>query len=68
MKLVQLNIWQGRLIDHVATLLKHEQPDIICLQEVYSSKLANPLLPFFAGLERIRAAFPDYHVFFSPTH
>jgi len=68
MKIVQLNIWQGRFIDQVTTFLKQEQPDIICLQEVYSSRLTNPLMPFFAGLERIQAMFPDYHVFFSPTH
>jgi len=68
MKLVQLNIWQGRFIDQVNTFLKQEQPDIICLQEVYNSKLTNPLLPFFGSLERIQAVFPDYYVFFSPTH
>ena len=67
MKLIQLNIWQGRFIDQVVAFLRAEQPDIMCLQEVYSSDLRTPVLPFFAGLEHIKQAFPDYHVFFAPT-
>jgi endonuclease/exonuclease/phosphatase family metal-dependent hydrolase len=68
MKLVQLNIWQGRFLDQIVAFLEREQPDILCMQEVYSSKLDTPLLPFFAGLEHVQKAFPEYHVFFSPTH
>lgn len=68
MKLVQLNIWQGRFTEQIKAFLAHEQPDIICLQEVYSSSLDTPLMPFFNALEQIHACVPDYHVFFSPVH
>lgn len=68
MKLIQLNIWQGRLLGQIATFLQDEQPDILCLQEVYSSKLSTPLLPFFSGLERISLALPEgYSTYFSPV-
>jgi len=36
MKLLQLNVWGGRLESSVLGLLKKEQPDIICLQEAVS--------------------------------
>jgi endonuclease/exonuclease/phosphatase family metal-dependent hydrolase len=38
MKLLQLNIWQGRLILNILKFLEKEQPDILCLQEVLSAK------------------------------
>ena len=38
MKLLQLNAWGARLENQVADLLKKEQPDIICLQEVIDLK------------------------------
>jgi endonuclease/exonuclease/phosphatase family metal-dependent hydrolase len=66
LKIVQLNIWQGRLLNQIIAFLEHEKPDIICLQEVYSSGLETPLLPFFSGLEHIQRTFPEYHTFFSP--
>jgi endonuclease/exonuclease/phosphatase family metal-dependent hydrolase len=68
MKLIQLNIWQGRFIDQITQWLQQEQPDILCMQEVYSCQPIIELLPFFSSLERITAAFPTYHVFFSPAH
>lgn len=34
MKLIQLNMWQGRLLSQALSFLKTEQPDILCLQEV----------------------------------
>ena len=36
MKLIQLNVWAGRLQNQVANLFKSELPDIICLQEAIS--------------------------------
>jgi endonuclease/exonuclease/phosphatase family metal-dependent hydrolase len=36
MKLVQLNIWGGRLEKQVANFLEEQQPDIACLQEAIS--------------------------------
>ena len=68
MKIIQLNIWQGRFTEQTKAFIEHEQPDIICMQEVYSSKLDTPLMPFFNALERIAAVLPDYDVYFSPVH
>jgi endonuclease/exonuclease/phosphatase family metal-dependent hydrolase len=67
MKLIQLNIWQGRLLDQIIAFLAREKPDIVCLQEVYSSTLDTSFLSSFHSLEHIKAQFPDYSVFFSPT-
>lgn len=39
MKILQLNIWGGRLENQILDLLKKERPDIICLQEAISLKL-----------------------------
>jgi endonuclease/exonuclease/phosphatase family metal-dependent hydrolase len=66
-KLIQLNIWQGRIISHVVRFLAAEQPDIVCLQEVYSSAEQLPGWNSFSGLEAIRAQFPEYHCFFAPV-
>ena len=67
MRLVQLNIWQGRLLQQVISHLKELNPDIVCLQEVYSSELDTSMMPFYRSIERISAEMPDYHVYFSPT-
>jgi endonuclease/exonuclease/phosphatase family metal-dependent hydrolase len=37
-KLIQLNLWQGKLLRKVLPFLNEEKPDIVCLQEVTSSK------------------------------
>jgi endonuclease/exonuclease/phosphatase family metal-dependent hydrolase len=36
MKLIQLNVWAGRLEKQIAGFLRDEQPDIVCLQEAIS--------------------------------
>lgn len=38
MKLVQLNIWQGKVGPPIARFLKQEDPDIVCMQEVNDIK------------------------------
>jgi endonuclease/exonuclease/phosphatase family metal-dependent hydrolase len=35
-KLIQLNVWCGRLQNQVADFINTEQPDVICLQEAIS--------------------------------
>jgi endonuclease/exonuclease/phosphatase family metal-dependent hydrolase len=35
-KLIQLNVWGGRLQNQIANFLKEERPDIVCLQEAIS--------------------------------
>jgi endonuclease/exonuclease/phosphatase family metal-dependent hydrolase len=36
MKLLQLNVWGGRMEPQIAELMRTEQPDIVCLQEAIS--------------------------------
>jgi endonuclease/exonuclease/phosphatase family metal-dependent hydrolase len=36
MKLLQLNIWEGRLLRQIIPFIEEIQPDILCLQEVFS--------------------------------
>jgi len=68
LKLVQLNIWQGRLLPQVLRFLKKEQPDLICLQEVYSSSFDTPLFDFLGGFEAIQSILPGHHGFFSAVY
>jgi endonuclease/exonuclease/phosphatase family metal-dependent hydrolase len=42
MKLIQLNVWQGRLLNQVVKFLTEQDPDIICLQELTSSDIKVP--------------------------
>lgn len=68
MKLVQLNAWMGRLNNLVIDFVKSENPDILCLQEVFSSDAPvaypeNRLFDTF-GLIKETGLFNDYY--FSP--
>jgi len=67
MRLIQFNLWQGRLLQPAIRFLEEEKPDIICLQEVHSSQLDQPMFSFFRSLEAIREAFPGYHDYYSPV-
>jgi endonuclease/exonuclease/phosphatase family metal-dependent hydrolase len=68
MKLIQLNIWQGRLLRQALAYLEQEKPDLICLQEVYSSQIDLPGYEFLCSFEKIQAVLPDFHNFFSPCY
>lgn len=68
-KLIQLNMWQGRILWQVTRFLEQEQPDILCLQEAYSSKDPAPQLDLFASVEAIQKALPDLQYwFFAPLY
>lgn len=58
-KVIQLNIWRGTLLDSALAFFKEENPDIIFLQEVYDTKL--PGMPkthrLFSYLEEV---LPEY--------
>lgn len=59
-KVVQLNIWRGTLLDNALAFLREEDPDIILLQEVYSSPDEN--LPSEKRLyEYLNEELPDYY-------
>jgi endonuclease/exonuclease/phosphatase family metal-dependent hydrolase len=64
MKLVQANIWGGRLGNQVIDFLNQEQADLVCLQEVVSTK-GDALI--FSTLEDIAKATNYPYHFFSPV-
>lgn len=67
-KLIQLNLWQGRLIRHAVRFLAQEKPDFVCLQEVYDATDDVPAWDAFSGLKCIQEALPGYHCFFAPLY
>lgn len=67
MKLLQLNLWMGRLTRQILPLIEREQPDIITAQEVFSSPKPIPFPDTLYDIhERIAALGYDY-VYFSPV-
>ncbi|HEY1645391.1 MAG TPA: endonuclease/exonuclease/phosphatase family protein, partial [Candidatus Saccharimonadales bacterium] len=67
-KLITLNIWQGRLFRNYPDFLKEEQADIICLQEVYKSDKKIPTLELFSNISTAQEASGLEYSFFSPVH
>ncbi len=67
MKLLQLNVWMGRLTRQILPLIERERPDIITAQELFSSK---EKMPFpdrtFNVLELMQQVGRYEHVYFSP--
>lgn len=68
MKFIQINVWQGRVLWHVKRYLEREQPDILCMQEVYSSEQPVPTWDSFSSLEQIREVVPHEYCFFAPLY
>jgi endonuclease/exonuclease/phosphatase family metal-dependent hydrolase len=67
-KLVQLNIWQGRLIWQILPFIAREQPDILCLQEVFSCEDEVKIPDLMCkSLQLITDKTGYEHVLFSPT-
>lgn len=52
MKILQLNIWGGKLDKQIVSLLEREQADIVCLQEVVSVPGGSTF--FFEDLEELQ--------------
>ena len=68
MKLLTLNLWDGRLLQQALNLLAKEKPDIVCLQEVWSSdEIVRIPADIFNSLDSVSSAIGLPHVFFSPT-
>ena len=65
MKLLQLNAWGGKLGWQIIDLVKAEQPDIICLQEV--NDIDGPRDYLFASLDDIAEAAGLPYRFMSPV-
>jgi endonuclease/exonuclease/phosphatase family metal-dependent hydrolase len=67
MKLIQLNIWEGKLLKEVLAFIDEEKPDILCLQEVFSCKGKIPFPDLmFNSLELIQEHTGFEYSFFSP--
>lgn len=68
MRLLQLNIWEGRLIRRLPPFIKEVDADVVCLQEVYSSE-STAMKPsrMLNSLQQISAVCDYPHQFFSPT-
>ncbi len=66
MKLVQLNIWGGKLQYQIPDFLNQQLPDIVCMQEVCDLKGLSGAM--FAPLEEIKAACDFDHSFMAPTY
>lgn len=65
MKLVQLNAWGGRLETPLLNFLVQQNPDIICLQEIFSIQGNSG---FFMTIEKIQRELEVRNVFMSPVY
>jgi endonuclease/exonuclease/phosphatase family metal-dependent hydrolase len=68
MRLLQLNIWQGRFSRQILELIDQQKPDLLCLQEAFSSQdpVATPER-MFNSFEMILQQTGYAHSYFSPT-
>lgn len=66
MKIFQLNIWGGRLEKQIENLLKREDADIVCLQEVISVAGGNSFL--FVDMEELQKAAGYEYAYHSPSN
>lgn len=67
MKIIQLNIWGGKLGHQVISFLKDENPDLVCMQEVNDLK-GRSGYKFFATLNEIKKEAGFDEAFMSPTY
>lgn len=65
MKLIQANVWGGRLEPQILKFVEKHNPDIICLQEVI--ELEGKRSAMFATTEEIMEASGLSHIFMSPV-
>jgi endonuclease/exonuclease/phosphatase family metal-dependent hydrolase len=66
MKVIQLNIWGGKLDHSIISFLNHEQADIVCLQEV--NELEGKTGGMFAPLSSIKERTGYEYAFMAPAH
>src|SRR6478752_2385525 len=70
MKLMQINLWGGRIQRPMLDLITAEAPDVILAQEVYAYPFSVPYSSpwgYFSILERIAKAGGYEHSYFSPS-
>ncbi len=66
MKLIQFNLWQGRILREALRFLEEEQPDFVNFQEIYSGPERTRAFNFLDGFEQAKDLFPSYYGYFSP--
>lgn len=68
MKLMQLNVWMGKLSWAAERFIEQEQPDIVCLQEVFRAE-RDIMIPdrMFQCLDLLQEASGLDYCYFSPT-
>jgi endonuclease/exonuclease/phosphatase family metal-dependent hydrolase len=67
MKIIQANIWGGKLGQQIIDFLRAENPDFVCMQEVNDLK-GRAGYKFFATLDEIKEAANFSEAFMSPTY
>jgi endonuclease/exonuclease/phosphatase family metal-dependent hydrolase len=67
MKLISLNLWQGRLYKNYPDFIKKHNTDVLCLQEVYDADRQVSLGDMFISLSMVKKASSLENVFFAPT-
>jgi endonuclease/exonuclease/phosphatase family metal-dependent hydrolase len=67
LKIIQLNIWGGKLGHRIIDFLQAESPDIVCMQEVNDLK-GRSGYNLFASLDEIKEGASFDHDFMSPTY
>jgi endonuclease/exonuclease/phosphatase family metal-dependent hydrolase len=67
LRIIQANIWQGKLGLQIIDFLKEQQPDFVCMQEV-NDLPGRAGYKFFATLEELQQADGFGHSFLSATY
>lgn len=64
-KILNLNLFEGGIFwENIQKFILRENPDILCLQEVFDGDGAQPIN--FQTIPRLKAIFPNHHLFYSP--
>ncbi len=64
-KFLQLNLLEGGIYwDNITALIKRENPDVLCLQEVFNGDTKQP--PHFQSTSHLKALLRHYHSYYSP--
>ena len=68
LKLLQLNLWMGRVLPQVLRTIEREQPDIVCLQEVFNADRTVIFPePMLNGVDDIKQLLGYKYSYFSPV-
>lgn len=67
LKLIQLNIWQGKILIAVSRFLKQQDADILCLQEVCSSSVYLGALDLLSSLEVLQLDLAYPYVYYQSS-